>query len=104
MAAGDCPSSAGGVEVSDLSKRDPISSIADPVLRAAATAVRLYAETHPRPTQVTQQQAAAFKAWVDTCGIDWTTGPRDGPIPDFVKPPERPDTIAPTPASRATPR
>lgn len=35
-------------------------------------------------------QAAAFKQWVDTCGIDWTTRPRDGPIPDFVKPPERP--------------
>jgi excisionase family DNA binding protein len=27
-------------------------------LRIAAQAVRLYAETHPRPTQVTQQQAA----------------------------------------------
>ena len=27
-------------------------------LRIAAQAVRLYAETHPRPTQVTQEQAA----------------------------------------------
>ena len=35
-------------------------------------------------------QAAAFKAWVDTCGIDWSTRPRSGPIPDFVKPPPRP--------------
>lgn len=39
---------------------DPFASIADPVLRAAATAVRLYAETHPRPTHVTQQQAAGI--------------------------------------------
>ena len=28
--------------------------------RAAARAVRLYAETHPRPTQVTQRQAAGM--------------------------------------------
>lgn len=41
-----------------MSVHDPLASIADPVLRAAAMAVRLYAETHPRPTQVTQQQAA----------------------------------------------
>jgi hypothetical protein len=47
-------------------------------------------------------QAAAFKHWVDTCGIDWSTRPRDGPIPDFVKPPERPDSgQGPTPPSRA---
>jgi len=38
----------------------------------------------------TAEQAAAFKHWIDTCGIDWTKGPRDGPIPDFVKSPERP--------------
>ena len=38
----------------------------------------------------TADQAAAFKAWVDTCGIDWSTEPTDGPIPDFLKPPERP--------------
>ena len=30
----------------------------DRELRIAYLAVRLYAETHPRPTQVTQQQAA----------------------------------------------
>ncbi len=30
----------------------------DQVLRVAVRAVRLYAETHPRPTQVTQTQAA----------------------------------------------
>ena len=41
-----------------MSERDPFASISDPVVRAAAIAVRLYAETHPRPTQVTQQQAA----------------------------------------------
>jgi hypothetical protein len=52
----------------------------------------------------TAGQAAAFKQWVDTCGIDWSTGPRDGPIPDFVKPPERPMLIEGTPPSRATPR
>lgn len=38
--------------------RDPIASIEDREVRIAAMAVRLYAETHPRPTQVTQQQAA----------------------------------------------
>lgn len=43
-----------------MSERDPFDSISDPVLRAAATAVRLYAETHPRPTHVTQQQAAGI--------------------------------------------
>lgn len=41
-----------------MSDRDPLASISDPILRTAAVAVRLYAETHPRPTQVTQQQAA----------------------------------------------
>jgi len=30
----------------------------DQTLRVAMQAVRLYAETHPRPTQVTQKQAA----------------------------------------------
>ena len=30
----------------------------DRALRIAARAVQLYAETHPRPTQVTQKQAA----------------------------------------------
>lgn len=30
----------------------------DDTLRIAARAVQLYAETHPRPTQVTQKQAA----------------------------------------------
>ncbi len=30
----------------------------DRELRIAARAVRLYAETHPRPTQVTQKQAS----------------------------------------------
>jgi len=30
----------------------------DQTLRIAARAVQLYAETHPRPTQVTQKQAA----------------------------------------------
>lgn len=35
-----------------------IDSIRDRELRIATQAVRLYAETHPRPTQVTQQQAA----------------------------------------------
>lgn len=38
----------------------------------------------------TAEQAAHFQRWVDTCGIDWLTGPRDGPIPDFDKPPEPP--------------
>jgi hypothetical protein len=41
-----------------MPKRDPIAAIEDRELRIAALAVRLYAETHPRPTQVTQQQAA----------------------------------------------
>jgi len=41
-----------------MSDRDPFALISDPMLRLAATAVRLYAETHPRPTHVTQQQAA----------------------------------------------
>ena len=39
------------------------------------------------------EHAAAFKQWVDTGGIDWSTRPRDGPIPDFVKPPERPSEV-----------
>lgn len=30
----------------------------DPIIAAAVAAVRLYAETHPRPTHVTQAQAA----------------------------------------------
>lgn len=41
-----------------MTERDPLASIEDRELRIAAQAVRLYAETHPRPTQVTQQQAA----------------------------------------------
>jgi hypothetical protein len=45
-------------------------------------------------------QAAAFKHWVDTCGIDWTTRPRAGPIPKFDKPSERPSTYGPTPRGR----
>jgi hypothetical protein len=45
----------------------------------------------------TAEQAAAFKRWVDTCGIDWSTRPRDGPIPKFVKPPKRPSPITPSP-------
>ena len=32
----------------------------DQTLRIAARAVQLYAETHPRPTQVTQTQAATM--------------------------------------------
>ena len=35
-----------------------MSDIDDRELRIAARAVRLYAESHPRPTQVTQTQAA----------------------------------------------
>src|SRR3954463_14950545 len=31
------------------------------------------------------EQAAAFKAWVDTCGIDWSKDPRDGPIPNLPR-------------------
>ena len=46
------------------------------------------------------EQAAAFKAWVDTCGIDWTKNPRDGPISDFDKPAERPLLYGPTPRGR----
>lgn len=41
-----------------MSERDPLGQIADDRIRVAAMAVRLYAETHPRPTQVTQRQAA----------------------------------------------
>lgn len=41
-----------------MRERDSIAAIADRELRIAALAVRLYAETHPRPTQVTQTQAA----------------------------------------------
>lgn len=41
-----------------MSQRDPIAAIADPMLRTAAAAVRFYAETHPRPTQVSLRQAA----------------------------------------------
>lgn len=29
----------------------------------------------------TAEQAAAFKRWVETCGIDWTTDPRGVPVP-----------------------
>jgi predicted transcriptional regulator len=39
--------------MSDTQDRDLIE-------RAALRAVQLYAETHPRPTQVTQQQAATM--------------------------------------------
>jgi hypothetical protein len=46
------------------------------------------------------EQAAAFKAWVDTCGIDWSTDPREGPIPEFAKPAERPSLYGPTKESR----
>jgi len=46
------------------------------------------------------EQAAQFKTWVETCGIDWSTRPRDGPIPDFAKPPERPAMYGPTPVGR----
>lgn len=38
-----------------MSERDTLIEIAD---LAAERAVRRYAEAHPRPTQVTQQQAA----------------------------------------------
>lgn len=38
--------------------KDALSTIQDRELRIAALAVRLYAESHPRPTQVTQAQAA----------------------------------------------
>jgi hypothetical protein len=48
----------------------------------------------------TAEQAAAFRHWVDTCGIDWSTRPRDGPIPDFEQPPERPLLYGPTPQGR----
>ncbi len=41
-----------------MSDRDPLTKIDDRETRIATLAVRLYAETHPRPTQVTQQQAA----------------------------------------------
>lgn len=41
-----------------MNGRDPLASISDPVLQTAAVAVRLYAETHPRPTHVTKLQAA----------------------------------------------
>jgi hypothetical protein len=46
------------------------------------------------------EQAAAFKAWVDTCVIDWTADPRDGPIPDFAAARERPPLYGPTQESR----
>lgn len=39
-------------------KRDHLASIEDRELRIAALAVRLYAETHPRPTHINQTQAA----------------------------------------------
>jgi hypothetical protein len=41
-----------------MPNRDSIVAIDDREPRIAALAVRLYAESHPRPTQVTQQQAA----------------------------------------------
>ncbi len=41
-----------------MTQRDPLSQIEERELRIATLAVRLYAETHPRPTQITQQQAA----------------------------------------------
>jgi hypothetical protein len=40
-----------------MSERDP-GLTEEQIARVAARAVRLYAETHPRPTQVTQMQAA----------------------------------------------
>ena len=48
----------------------------------------------------TAEQAAAFKRWVETCGIDWTTDPRDGPATEFKDLPERLATYGPTPRSR----
>jgi hypothetical protein len=47
------------------------------------------------------EQAAAFKAWVDTCGIDWKD-PRDEPVPDFAAAPERPSQYGPTEPSPAS--
>lgn len=41
-----------------MPNRDSIVAIDDRELRIAALAVRPYAESHPWPTQVTQQQAA----------------------------------------------
>jgi hypothetical protein len=41
-----------------MSGQDWLALIENQELRVAALAVRLYAETYPRPTQVTQQQAA----------------------------------------------
>jgi len=41
-----------------MSDRDPWSQIDDERVRIAAMAVRLYAETHPRPTHINQTQAA----------------------------------------------
>lgn len=41
-----------------MSERDPLDEIGDNEMRVAAKAVRLYAQTHPRPTQINQSQAA----------------------------------------------
>ena len=47
------------------------------------------------------EQAAGFKRWADTCGIDWTVEPRAQPLPHPEPPPERPMGYGPTPGSRA---
>lgn len=39
-------------------RSDQTGDLDDRALRIAARAVQLYAETHPRPTHVTQKQAA----------------------------------------------
>lgn len=38
----------------------------------------------------TAEQAATFKQWSETCGIDWTVEPRAQPLPHPEPPPERP--------------
>lgn len=43
------------VKIPDLNLRESINS---QILAAAIKAVKLYAESHPRPTHVTQKQAA----------------------------------------------
>ncbi len=51
----------------------------------------------------TADQAAAFRRWSETCGIDWTVEPRAQPLPHPEPPPERPATSGPTPPGRAPP-
>lgn len=52
-------------EILSLSQAAEFLQVSEDVLRAANAAVRLYAESHPRPSHVTQQQATVMLG----CGL-----------------------------------